>query len=127
MEAHGRPGVRHYVLCYALFLVVLALCLLAFVVWRQAIFDLLGATYGSGYDIGKAYTDATIEQVASLLIGLILFIVVVASEPYLRGGLTLHRHLDLRQELRRFTRLALPLAVAIVVGIALQVVSLTLL
>jgi hypothetical protein len=48
-----------------------------------------------------------------LLLGLGLFILVMAAEPYLRHGM------ERRQLLRRFGRLALPLVIAGALGLLL--------
>jgi hypothetical protein len=96
-----------YVLCYALYAVLLALSYVVFVIWLHTSSLLIGVAMGdearsAGYGL------------AVLGIGIGLFGVVMIGEPYLRGGV---RRGQIRQ---RFLRLALPLAGTIALGIAIQ-------
>lgn len=103
-----RPKVRDYLVCYALFVVLIALCYATFQVWRIAL------QLGVLALVGQGYASQLLYSVVMLLIGIALFVEVLAAEPYLRGGVVR------RQVLPRFVRLALPVCVAIVLGLALR-------
>ena len=104
---YHKPRVVDYVLCYALYLILLAVSYVEFVIWLRT----------SSLLVGVAIDEterSPVYGLAIVTIGMALFAVVMAAEPYLRGGIR-------RGQLwRRFARLALPLAVAIALGVAIQ-------
>lgn len=114
MRAHTSSPVRRYIACYALYLLLLALCYGVFEVWRKTTLWLLVAILGT--------TDSTqaLYAAAVVLIVFALFGVAMFGEPYLRDGVG-------RQELRsRFIVLALPVIGAIAFGVSLQTLILAL-
>ncbi|MDP9383267.1 MAG: hypothetical protein M3Q29_24615 [Chloroflexota bacterium] len=120
-ETEGRlkPGAKDYAMVYGLLVVVLALCFFAFTIWRQAVFALLTAINPRGFAIGP---NRVIYQFVTIVVLIVLFVVVLATEPYLRGGITGRR----RQLRARFVRLALPLVGFCVLGLVLRYVAQTL-
>jgi hypothetical protein len=107
------PSLRSYALCYGLYAVLLVLCYEAFWIWRGTIEVVLGFFLRRSPAFGATYLAVT------LLAGLILFAVAIAGEVYLREGLIASRG-SLRSLLRRFARLAGPLALSIALAFALQ-------
>lgn len=104
-----KPTVREYAACYALYLALLATGLFTvLVVWREAVYAVLLRTMADAYGFRLAYMATMV--VASLA----LFVGVFAAEMYLRGGL---RRREFR---RRLVRLAVPLGIALVAGLAVQ-------
>jgi hypothetical protein len=104
MRDRPRPGWVAYLGCYALFLVVIALALLALDIWRLVLPDIGARFLSNGYVLSGLYAPAVV------VLGVALFIVVMASEPYLRMGL------EKQRLLHRFGRVAVPLFVVVVAG-----------
>ena len=107
-----RPGFRDYVACYALYLLLLALSVLTFYLWYNAaqwLFPVL-----LGYDLAVA-AGLTVD-LAIVLVGTSMFLLVILAEPYLRSGV------QRREVRRRFLRLAAPLVVASLVAFAIPTV-----
>jgi hypothetical protein len=69
-------------------------------IWRNAILALLAAF------MGRSQANRLIYLASMALLGLGLFILVMAAGPYLRSGL------ERQQLMRRFRKLAIPLVVA---------------
>jgi hypothetical protein len=76
-------------------------------IWRVTIL-LLIATW-----IGVSSVNGSIYAVSLIVIGLGLFMLVIAAEPYLRSGV------KRGQLMRRFVRVALPVAAAGLLGVLL--------
>jgi hypothetical protein len=95
-----------YLACYTLYIVLIAagIVVLYWVV-RPAILALLAAL------LGQSYANRIIFLSSMTLLGMGLFILVMAAEPYLRNGAARH------QLLRRFVRLAAPVIIAAVLGL----------
>jgi hypothetical protein len=74
-------------------------------IWRVTIL-LLIATW-----IGVSSVNGSIYAVSMIVIGLSLFMLVIAAEPYLRNGV------KCGQFMRRFARVALPVAAAGLLGV----------
>jgi hypothetical protein len=108
MSGSSRRNVSAYMLCYALFGVVFALSVMIVFIWRVALVELITVVNG------RSYANRSLYMLGMVGIGLTLFGVVVAAEAYLRFGV------ERRQLLRRFARVALPLAVVAAAGLALQ-------
>ena len=107
--SRGRT-VRDYFLCYALYVVLIALAyVVLFVIWRQTIISLIGVTLGARTQSSAAYLFPM------FLMGLGMFVLIMAAEPYLRTGIPRGK------VVRRFGRMAIPLVVAGVAGLLLQV------
>jgi hypothetical protein len=104
-----RPTTLAYVACYALYAMLIALGIVDIVlIWRRTVLALLEAFM-------RQNTANRLIYLASMaLLGLAVFILIMAAEPYLRNGVRRH---DL---LRRFIRLAVPLVVVGAVGILLM-------
>lgn len=102
------PTGRAYLACYGLFVVLLLLCYGLFLVWRETVFMAMVAIGGTGNATSALY------GLIVVFIGLGLFVVAMAGEPYLRKGVVLRRLGD------RFLKLAGPLAGIIVLGLAIQ-------
>ena len=103
-----RSNVWRYVAVYALYALLLILSYLVFVIWGSTTLLLLGTV------LKQSSAVALIYYAVVLLIGIGLFVLVIAAEPYLRGGIRA------RQVGRRFARLALSLGAVIVLGILLR-------
>ena len=103
-----RSVLLDYLLCYALYaLLIICGVVVVFVIWRNAIVAMIAAF------MGRSEANRIVYLGSMLLLGLGLFILVMAAEPYLRHGV------ERRQLLRRFGRLALPLLIAGGLGLLL--------
>ena len=103
-----RPPRGLYVVCYVGYAVVLALSYFVFVVWREVVALLVGML------LSYQSSSQAVYGLFVVLIGLGLFGLVMAAEPFLRKGVT-------RGDLRgRLAKVILPLAGAIIVGVAIQ-------
>jgi hypothetical protein len=103
-----RPAALAYVACYVLYAMLFALAIVDIaLIWRRAILALL-ATFMPGSDANRLIYLGSIA-----LLGLAVFILIMAAEPYLRNGVRRH------QLVRRFIRLAVPLVVIGAVGMLL--------
>ncbi|MDP9351009.1 MAG: hypothetical protein M3P51_05655 [Chloroflexota bacterium] len=104
-KAKYKPRRREWVLCYAMFSVLLVLGLFTvFIVWRQALLFGMLALEWDPFTIRPLYLFSMVG------LGILLFIAVGISEIYLREGLAC------RQLRVRFFRLAVPLAVLLIAG-----------
>lgn len=106
MMRRTTPRAADYAACYGLYVLVLLLAYALFTIWRQAALVLTGL-------VVQGPANGVVDGTIVVLIGLLIFVLVIAGEPYLRGGL--HRG-DL---VRRFARLAAPEVVLILIGLAL--------
>ena len=97
-EKRWSPGPVNYVACYALYVLLVVLGVTVLFIWPTTLVALIGA-----------------------FIGLSLFALVMAGEPYLRHGV------QRRQLRRRFVRLAVPLGLLTVLGVVLQIWAISLL
>ena len=96
-----KPTWRGYLACYALYIgLLIPGTIVVFLFWRNAILALLAAF------LGRSQANRLIYLASMTLLGLGLFILVMAAEPYLRKGL------ERQQLLRRFRKLAIPLVIA---------------
>ncbi|MGI8916583.1 MAG: hypothetical protein ACR2JY_22890 [Chloroflexota bacterium] len=106
---HGyEPKAVVYVACYALFAVLLFLCYVLFLIWQRTVTQILVRT------VQDKYGTTTLLELFIVLLGLILFVVVIASEHYLRVGV------ERRKLLPRFATVAGSLIGIIALGLALQ-------
>lgn len=111
-EASPPPASAiHQLAALGLFIVVVALCLLDFVVWRQAGFFVFG------WLLGESYWLPVAAGVWQILLGLGLFVLVMATEPYLRHGVRQH------QIRHRSARILVPLAAAAIAGGIVQEIA----
>jgi hypothetical protein len=120
------PSPWSYAVCYGLYVAILALCFYSFWVWRSTAEVVVSYVYRKSDALDAVYMMATVA------IGLILFVLAVGSEPYLRGGVEQRRAYarrrgdgrpgrgPLRRLAERFSRLALPLIGGIFVALFLQ-------
>jgi hypothetical protein len=113
-------GLRHYVLCYALFAVIVALGYQSFWIWRTTVEVVVGYFYRKNEWFQFFYLCGT------LLIGLLVFVVIAGAEGYLRQALD-HanladrmKHGPARRVIGRFARVAVPMLVSLLVAAALQ-------
>jgi len=101
LESAKWPTLRGYLACYALYIVLIIPGTIAvLLLWRSAILVMLAAF------LGRSQANRLIYLTSMLLLGLGAFILVMAAGPYLRTGLRR------RQLMRRFRKLAIPLAAA---------------
>lgn len=108
-RSQQRPA-SQYVLCYLLFAVIIALSIFViFFIWRPAI-DMLVVRYVEKTWAYNAYRN--FGYIAMTLFG---FVIVMIAEPYLRTGVVKN------QLIKRFGKVALPLVIAGVAGLLLQV------
>ena len=105
---HWWQAAPVYGACYGFYVLVLALEFGVFVAWRWAMLGVIGVFMPEGDWSSFVYMAIT------ALLGLALFILAMAAEPYLHNGVRRH------QLVRRFARLAVPLAVAGVAGMLLS-------
>jgi hypothetical protein len=99
--AKTEPTLRSYLACYALYIgLIIPGTITVFLLWRNAIIAMLAAF------LEGSQANRLIYLASVALLGLGGFILVMAAEPYLRGGL------QRRQLMRRFGKLAIPLAIA---------------
>jgi hypothetical protein len=109
--APAGPPVSAYLLCYVLFFVLLALSVAVFFGWTQNIQVILAAT-DFRWEINRL-----VYMMGMAFVGLFLFVLVAAAEPYLRGGVA-------QENLaRRFLRLMLVLGGFWLVGFVVRVVA----
>jgi hypothetical protein len=122
-EQTGQPPrAWHYALCYTLYAALLVLCYYAFWTWRATI-EVLAAYYYRTEHTREAFQATYL--VIILLAGIVLFVLAVVGESYMRGsfgsggirGWALH---PVRRVLVRFAQLATPLVVSLIVALALQ-------
>jgi hypothetical protein len=96
-----RPTWRGYLACYALYIgLIIPGAIAVLLIWRNAILALLAAF------MGRSQANRLIYLASMALLGLGLFILVMAAGPYLRSGL------ERQQLMRRFRKLAIPLVIA---------------
>lgn len=101
-----QPTFLEYAGTYALLLVLLGLSSALCVVWYPAALLIIGVLLEGSQAIPVTFMTTLV------LIVFAMFAVVMCAEPYLRHGLW-------RQEVRaRFARLAIPLAVIVLLGLA---------
>ena len=101
------PTPLAYLVCYSLYILLLVGSVVTLLIWRVTIL-LMIATW-----IGVSSVNGSIYAVSMIVIGLGLFMLVIAAEPYLRNGV---KH---GQLMRRFVRVALPVAAAGLLGVLL--------
>lgn len=105
-----KPRLAQWLLCYALFVVVLILAYLLFTTSKNAVSAIL---YRVTADQGpnNQFTVGSGYEIYTLLIGLAMFVVVLAAEPAFRtvAGQT-------NRLVKRFLRFSVPLAVLIVIS-----------
>src|SRR5919202_4809173 len=114
-EKRWSPRAVNYVGCYALYALLVVLGVTVLFIWPTTVVALIGAF------IGLSEANELIYMLSNLLLGLSLFTLVIAGEPYLRSGI---RRRQLR---RRFVRLAVPLGILSVFGLVLQTWAISLL
>jgi hypothetical protein len=108
----GRArNVGSYLLCYALLAVLFALTIALIFAWSQALVALISVL------IGRSFANRAIYQVSLVLVVLALFIVFMGAEPYLRNGV------QKGVLVRRFSRVAIPMGIALVVAFAIRVLA----
>ena len=110
-ERTRRRKLGNYVVVYVLFALLLVLCFFVFAIWQETVVLLIAAFMQTNVTNGAVYSFSV------ALLGIFLFILAMAAEPYLRGGLRR------RQVLPRFARLAVPLAVVAVLGLLLRALA----
>lgn len=112
MEQTGRrsraAGVLGYVLCYVLFIALVALSIGGFFFWQPTSLRLIAAI------LGESLTVQAVQDVSMIFMGFSLFGLLMAGEPYLRDGVALG------QLRRRFLRLLLILVALIAVEMVIQ-------
>ncbi len=105
-ESKKWPILRGYLICYALYiLLIIPGTVAVFLLWRNAILVLL-AVFMKGNQANQLIYLASMA-----LLGLGAFILVMAAGPYLHNGT------EKQLLLRRFQKLALPLVFAAVLAL----------
>ena len=102
-----RPTRTDYVACYALYALLLALDVAVLLIWRVTILVLIGRF------IGPSSANAGIYDFSLVVLGIALFGVILAAEPYLRNGVKQGRLFY------RAARLAVPLGLFGILGLLL--------
>ena len=109
-EAPFRPSRALWVVCYALYVLVLAVAYQAFWLWRSTLEGYLAVALRDRDWFPPTYLGAT------AVVGIVIFVVVVWSEAHLRGSLPTSYYKLGNYVLRLAWRL---LHVAIVLGLVL--------
>ena len=107
-EQRWSHKLASYGACYALYILLVALSAAVLFIWPTTILALIGAF------IGLSTANELIYMLSNLLLGLSLFVVVIAGAPYLHSGIRR------RQVRRRFVRVAVPLGGLVALGLLLQ-------
>lgn len=102
----ARPAA--YVACYAFYAVLLVLCYIVFLIWKEVATLLLSAVSHNNF------SNTAFYGLVVVLLGLVLFIVALGAEPYMRNGVARQKLLP------RFATIAGWLVGAIALGLALQ-------
>ena len=105
-EPAGRQKVLAYLLCYAFYVLLLVLAVALFFIWRTAIRAVVEATM-PWYSLARSI----VYLLPTTLMGFGVFILAMVAEPYLRTGI------PRRDLVRRFARLAVPMSIALVLGL----------
>ena len=114
VELRWREKLLGYLLCYSLYVVLIALSyVVTFMIWRWALVAMIAAF------MGRSDANRLIYMLGMLFAGMGVFVLVMAAEPYLREGV---RRRQLR---RRFVRMAAPLGIAGILGLLLLGVAST--
>src|SRR5260370_38411093 len=99
---------RSYVACYALYALLLVLSYVVFVIWSQTILLALGVL------VDQQQATPALWGLGMLIVGISLYLLVLAAEPYLRNGV------PNRQLRARFLRIAGPMIAVILVAVVAQ-------
>src|SRR5688500_5756424 len=113
-EPAGRQKVLAYVACYVLYVLLIVLALVLFAIWRLTILAVIGALMDE-----RSFVRRLIYLSTTTLMALGVFVLVMVGEPYLRYGI------PRRELVRRFARLAIPMAIAAVLGLLISRLVLT--
>ncbi|HET9223434.1 MAG TPA: hypothetical protein VFO07_13065 [Roseiflexaceae bacterium] len=109
-NTHTRhPRRLDYVLCYVLFALLMALDIAVLLIWRVTILVLIAAF------IGPSPANSGIYDFSLVVLGIALFGLIIAAEPYLRNGVKQGRLLY------RFACLAVPLGLFGLLGLLLGI------
>lgn len=101
-----------YAVSFVLWLSTVALgYFVVWLVWRPMIGAVIAAVVGDG-DVGAQNVGSVVYLFSGIAVGIGLFVMVVAGEPYLRNGV------ESGLLVRRFARLSLPLLALGAVGVA---------
>ena len=112
IQPKKQPTWLEYLACYGLYLLlIVGGAATLFLVMRPALLALIVML------LGQSRANRIVYLAAITLLGLGLFILVMAAEPYLRNGVAR------RQLLRRFIRLASPVVVAAILGLLILAIG----
>ena len=116
-ELTSRQRILRYAGCYLLWLSIFLLgYVVVAIIWQSALSTLMVALIDET-DVDQRYRGGAIYLFGGSLMLFGLFLLVMAGEPYLRDGV------QKGLLLRRFLRLAVPLAALGVVGLVVRVVA----
>ena len=101
------PTPLAYLACYSLYVLLFVGSVVTLLIWRVTILVMITTL------IGLSPVNGSIYAVSMIVIGLGLFMLVIAAEPYLRNGV------KRGQLMHRFVRVALPVAAAGLLGLLL--------
>jgi len=108
-KATQRSRLRDQIICYLLYAVLVVVAFYAaFLLWPDVVVGLLVVT------VDNRYVPRAVYPFFMLLVGLGWFIFLLTALPYLRGGIERQRFWN------RFARLAIPLAVIVLLGLVVQ-------
>ncbi len=107
-KTHRRPGILGYVACFVLWLVIVVMSVAVLFVFRETVVPLLSLL------VGPTPWTQVIILVGTLLSGMVLVVVALGAEPYLRHGL------ERGKLMRNFALLAVPLVLACGAGLLIQ-------
>ena len=111
-RSEKQPTWLAYLACYALYIVlIVGGAATLFLVLRPALLALIDAL------LGQSRANRIVYLGTITLLGLGLFVLVMAGEPYLRKGV------ERGQLLRRFIRLAAPVVIAAVLGLLVLAIA----
>jgi hypothetical protein len=102
------PTQLDYIACYSLYVLLLVGSIVTLLIWRVTILLLIATM------IGLSPANGSIYAVSLIVLGIGLFMLVIAAEPYLRNGV------KRGQLMYRFARVALPVIIASMLGLLLS-------
>jgi hypothetical protein len=101
--------VLSYVACYSLYALLIVLSVVTLLIWRVTILLMISTL------IGLSSVNGSIYAVSMIVIGMGLFMLVIAAEPYLRNGV------KRGQLVHRFVRVVLPVLAVGLLGLLLGI------
>lgn len=110
------PKILRYIALYILYALIVAMAYVVVVqIWPSTVLAMIGAF------LGRTAANRITYMLSMILIGSVMFVAVLAAEPYLRRGM------EQRRLLWRFARIAVPIGLFGLLGWLLWRIALMLL